>query len=209
MGLEMRYQAVPSTWRWLQRKPLVYETESAFAFLVPQVAQQSAPRALQSSRHDSPDHTEVDFARELLHLIRVHPGLEQRNLYIGERWDMLYYLLSPTRRASSNQNYTDWVARVLLGGDELQGLVSSEGIAVYYLPPDEVQTSAFLLGQVTQERLSEHFDPQRMIAAGVYGSLSLIGRHVSFASLWQSFQQLHFLFKDVAAHREGIVAYAC
>lgn len=209
MALEMRYQSVPDNWERLHSSPTIPLTHSAFAFAVYEQTTQPRtspewPRHLHADKNRS---TQVDFARELLRLIRHHPGLQQRNLYLGQHWDMLHFLLSPQRRQGTHDMDSDWIKRAILGGDELKGVTASRDVPVYYLPYTEVQSTSFMLSQITRQELVEHYDIQAMIRAGVYASLSLLGKHYAFEELWQSFDHLRTFYAQAAAHEEGVVAY--
>ncbi|MEZ4669176.1 MAG: DUF1877 family protein [Anaerolineae bacterium] len=209
MALEMRYQAVPETWDRLQVVPSISLTHSAFAFAVEEKTTQPGtssewPRHVHADKVQS---THVDFARELLRLIRHTPGLQQRNVYIGQHWDMLHFLLSPQRRQGTHDINTDWIKRAILGGEELKGVTASGDVPVFFMPYTEVQSTSFMLNQVTRQMFVEYFNIQAMIRAGVYASLSLMGRQYAFEELWESFSHLRDFYMSAAANEEGVVAY--
>lgn len=209
MALEMRYQSVPESWEHLHSAPNIHAMHSAFAFAVHDQTTQTRtpsgwPRNLNADKDQS---TQVDFARELLRLIRHTPGLQQRNLHIGQHWDMLHFLLSPQRRQGTHDFNSDWIKRAILGGDELKGVTASGDVPVYYMPYTEVQSTSFMFSQITRQEFVEHFDVQAMIRAGVYASLTLLGRQHAFEELWESFNHLRVFYAEVVAHDEGVVAY--
>ncbi|HEY9631195.1 MAG TPA: hypothetical protein V6C84_28215 [Coleofasciculaceae cyanobacterium] len=48
--------------------------------------------------HRVHDQRFVEFVHEARQAVEHYPRIEHRNLYLGRRWDMLYYLLSERRR---------------------------------------------------------------------------------------------------------------
>lgn len=212
MALEMRYQAVPENWERLQSTPNMPITQGAFAFALLEQTTQPRTSSPEWPRHlhaDKVQSTQVDFARELLRLIRRNPGLQQRNLYIGQHWDMLHFLLSPQRRQGTHDIHTDWIKRAILGGDDLKGVTASGDVPVYYLPYAEVESITFMLKQITRPSVAEYCDVQAMIRAGVYASLSLMGHSSPFDDLWGAFERLRTFYVDATTHEEGVVAYMC
>ncbi len=207
MGLEMRYQAVPETWKWTpQPKPAA--SSSMFAFLAsnPQAAQPTPawPPRLETQPTVTP--AGADFGAELLALIRENPGLAQRNCFIGHHWDVLHYLLAARRRDGSPARGIDWASRAIVGGDELEG-IKFNSTAIFFLPHAELQTTCYHLNQITPQLLAQHYDVQAMIRLGVYGSISLLGKEKVFAELWHAFDRLRTFYLNVAAHEEGVIAY--
>ncbi|MBI1276719.1 MAG: DUF1877 family protein [Anaerolineaceae bacterium] len=208
MALEMRYQSVPGTWKWIPQPQKAADNNSMFAFLAaeqppPQPTPVWPPR-LETQPTITP--AGADFGAELLNLIRETSGLAQRNCYLGHYWDILHYLLAERRRAGEAGRGIDWASRAIVGGDELQG-IKFNGTSIFFLPHAELQTTCYHLNQVKPEQLAEHYDVQAMIRLGVYHSISLLGKEKIFAEIWHAFDRLRTFYLDVAAHEEGVIAY--
>ena len=208
MGLEMRYQGVPETWKWIPQPQQAADSGSMFAFLAtdPQPIQPAPvwPPRLETQPTVTP--AGADFGAELLTLIRANSSLAQRNCYLGHQWDILHYLLAERRRVGDAGRGVDWASRAIVGGDELAG-IKFNGTAIFYLPHSELQTTCYHLNQVTAQNLALYYDVQAMIRLGVYDSISLLGKPKVFAELWHAFERLRAFYLDVAAHEEGVIAY--
>ncbi len=209
MGLEMRYQAVPETWKWIpQPQTTAADTSSMFAFLAsdqpPAQPTLVWPPRLETQPTVTP--AGADFGAELIILIRENPGLAQRNCFLGHYWDILHYLLAARRRDGSPARGVDWASRAIVGGDELSG-IKFNSTPIFYLPHSELQTTCYNLNQVKPQDLAEYYDVQAMIRLGVYDSISLLGKEKIFAELWHTFVRLRDFYLDVAAHEEGVIAY--
>ncbi len=208
MGLEMRYQAVPETWKWIPQPQTAAPASSMFAFLASEQPVQQPnpvwPPRLETQPTATP--AGADFGAELMNLIRETHGLAQRNYYLGHYWDILHYLLAERRRMGSPARGVDWASRAVVGGNELQG-IKFNGTAIFFLPHSELQTTCYNLNQMTPRILAEHYDVQDMIRLGVYHSISLLGKDKVFAELWLAFDRLRTFYLDVAAHEEGVIAY--
>ncbi len=93
MALEMRYQAVPESWKWIPppEPAKTTHTGSMFAFLASeQPPSQPAPvwpPRLETQPTATP--AGADFGSELLNLIRENPDLAKRNCFVGHYWDPL------------------------------------------------------------------------------------------------------------------------
>lgn len=208
MGLEMRYQAVPETWKWIPQPQAAGDSSSMFAFLAsdPQPAQPAPVWPPRLETQPTVTSAGADFGSELMTLIRSNSGLAQRNCYLGHHWDILHYLLAARRREGDSGRGVDWASRAIVGGDELQG-IKFNGTSIFYLPHGELQTTCYQLNQVTAQNLALHYDVQAMIRLGVYSSISLLGKPKVFAELWHAFERLRAFYLDVAAHEEGVIAY--
>jgi hypothetical protein len=208
MGLEMRYQAVPTTWKWLPQPKQEESPSSMFAFLaanpLPSQSSPTWPPRLETQPTATP--AGADFGTELITLIRETSGLAQRNYYLGHYWDILHYLLAARRREGSPARGIDWASRAIVGGDELQG-IKFNGTPIFYLPHTEIQSTCYNLNQIKPQTLAEYYDVQAMIRLGVYSSIALLGKEKIFAELWYSFERLRDFYLDVAAHGEGVIAY--
>jgi hypothetical protein len=104
-----------------------------------------------------------------------------------------------SRARRRNEDYADrsgLIERAVLGGDALNG-----NQRVRYLPPNETRRAHFFFANTTELHLAEHFDPDKMDAAGVYGAT------LDFDAIYHAFAQLRDFYAQVTAQSEGVVSF--
>ena len=114
MGLDIHYQAIPESCNLLLRAR--HEPNFSASLML---FESSALTTQKDLDDHADDQSFVDFVCELRQLLELYPGLERRNLFLGRRWDMLYYLLSAWRRRSEGRDWSHWVEKALFGGEIL------------------------------------------------------------------------------------------
>lgn len=133
MGLDIEYQAMPENCRLLERsrhEPGFGVNLEFFRSYALKLPKELAYRT---------DDQFTEFVEEARKTVKQHPAIEHRNLNLGRRWDMLYYLLSERRRKGEEQDWSHWVEKAVLGGQVLnQATQTTIGFPIRYLHPIEV-----------------------------------------------------------------------
>jgi hypothetical protein len=200
MGLDMHYQAMPENCSLLARsrqEPLFGELLAFFSSI--------AKKGLSGNWTYEGDPTWTDFAEEVRQTIQLYPGIEQRECYVGCRWDMLYYLLSNKRRQDEPRDGTSLVEKAIFGGDILHpALTTTIGNPIRYLPPADVHNVVSLFTGVTFEALRVHFNPAAMWEVAVY-KIREDEDEDEFRYIQQEFEKLKAFYEQVATHNEGVL----
>ena len=149
----------------------------------------------------------VDFVYELRQALKRYPELEHQNLFLGRRWDMLYYLLSARRRRSEARNWSHWVEKVLFGGEMLnEETQTTIGFPIRYLNSAEVSKVSHNLKATTAAMLYAHWNPQRMSESNVYKLHPNKGEDY-FKWIKEDFEQLKRFYASTQARGEGVLTF--
>jgi hypothetical protein len=149
-----------------------------------------------------------ELRQELLELDRRHPGLANRNCYLGRRWDMLHYLLSANRRGRHcAHTEEDLVLDMAVHGErEIAGHVRApQGHAVKYVSPEVVELIAVLLEPMTAVTLRVHYDPTWMVARGVYKFFADQADSSEWGYIVDSFVSFRDFYLATARHGESVL----
>jgi hypothetical protein len=109
-----------------------------------------------------------EFAKDVKKLTEDAFGIETRSVELGRRWDILHYLLSPTRRAGKASEGSCWIEVAVLGGDVLGGnAFSTSGQPIRYIDPVSVLKISNSLSEIPTNTLIVNWDVPKMVKAGV------------------------------------------
>lgn len=202
MGLDISYQAMPEGCTLLERarhEPkfgAYLEFFNSYAFNSQQALARSAD-----------DPVVVEFVAEAKQVAEHYKGIEDRRLYLGRRWDILYYVLSENRRRSKKKDCSDWVEQAIFGGEVLnQATQTTIGFPIRYLPPIEVWYIAEILKDTNLELFRCHWNPRAMAEASVYKIHAEDGDE-EFEWVKQDFEKLKVFYAQVAQHHEGVLTF--
>ena len=202
MGIDIYYQAMPPDCRLLE----LARNEPEFGSGLDLLKLYASKSEAEISSHDQDGHY-VDFIREVKRAVRDFPGLENRNLALGRRWDMIHYLLSEYRRGGDGNNESDWAKRAVQGGDYIsENAKSGIGVSLLYLQPEEVSAISKQLNRITSDVFGEHMDGYAMWEAGVYKAHMSDGAP-ELGLIEEDFERMRDFFRLVAAHNEGILTF--
>lgn len=147
----------------------------------------------------------AECARAWQELCAKHPGLEQRRVSVGRRWDKLHYLLSEARRTGRFDG-DDWGTHAILGATLLADhLTGGQGIHLRYSPPDVVQAIAEQVCSMTEGELRRAWDPPRMEECGVYKFRADHAGEEEWGWVVEAFRSLQSFYRQVASLREGVL----
>jgi hypothetical protein len=200
MGIDISYQAMPAGCALLERSKRDPEFGCYLEFF------DSYAKMTQATiDHRKLDNISHEFAIEAKSLAAKHPGLEERYLYAGRTWDRLHYLMSEFRRHGETRHSSDWVAKVLFGGEVLNPETQTTiGIPIRYSTPVEVAELLEQLGQITHESLRAYWNAEVMVQDGVY-KMHSSDDDKSFGWICESLEELKRFYAQVAAHAEGVL----
>ncbi len=149
----------------------------------------------------------IDFVHDVRKLIAEVPDIESRMVQLGRRWDILHYLLSPTRRNGSEDTDSRWIAKAALGGDILgDDIVSSSGQPIRYIDPVTVLEISNRLSAIPTNTLIVNWDPAQMAKSGVE---TINGDEPLEDLAWAEvdFNNLKEFYWKVSTHNEGILTF--
>jgi len=195
MGLDQHYQAMPPDCELLRRSrfdPEFGSYLSSFSYFSDHI-----PEEMQRVNAGS---TKFDFLAEMLALMADHPGIEDRFLDFGRRWDMLHFLLSAERRSEAIDE-PDWAYRAIHGGEILHPEVQSGiGITIKYLTPAEVSDIWERLVLLDTDEVGARWNQERMKEAAVYKYNQM--RECDWFEDFERFTEFYF---KAMAHDEGVI----
>ncbi len=203
MGLDIHYQAMPEVCNLLTRARHQPNFGSHLEFFKSYAV--ISQKELDQRAVD--DYSFAEFIHEVRQSLKQHPGIEQRNLYLGRRWDMLYYLLSERRRNGEKADGSEWSEKVIFGGEVLnEKTQTTVGFPIRYLYPREVSDVRDYLGTVTIEMLHVHWNPCKMSEARVY-KIRVDEDEDYFRWIQEDFEKLKTFYALIAEHNEGILTF--
>jgi Domain of unknown function (DUF1877) len=147
----------------------------------------------------------AECARAWQELCAKHPGLEQRRLYVGRRWDILHYLVSEERRRG-RFDADDWGTHAILGADLLaEHLTGGQGIPLRYSPPDAVRGIAERIGLMTEGELRLAWDLLKMEKGSVYKFRADNAGEDQWGWALEAFRGLQAFYRQAASLGEGVL----
>ncbi len=148
-----------------------------------------------------------EFAQDVRKLTEDVAGIEARSVELGRRWDILHYLLSPTRRTGKADEAYFWIDKATLGGDILgENVLCSSGQPIRYIDPVSVLEISNRLSAIPTNTLIVNWDPQRMAAAGVE---TITGEEPLEDLAWAEvdLNNLKEFYWKVSTHDEGVLTF--
>jgi hypothetical protein len=202
MGLDMSYQAIPADSSLLKK---VSESENAAVSLNIHGFKEVSDEYLQYYG----ENTEfAEFLSETKLIRNEHSGIENRELYLGRRWDMLHYLLSEIRRNDQPYDESDLIHRAIHGGELLgDGVYLPQGVPVRYLNPQEVKEISKLFGQIETDSLEIYWNPPKMREAGVYKIRGDDSDNDQLYYLKEDFEKLKDFYLWAAIYDEAVLVF--
>lgn len=202
MGLDIHYQAMPEACNLLTRARHEPDFGPHLEFF-----KSYALNSQQELDKRANDHLFVEFIYEVRQSLKQYPGIEQRNLYLGRRWDMLYYLLSERRRNGEANDGSEWSEKAIFGDEVLnEKTQTTVGFPIRYLYPREVSNVRDYLGTITIEMLHAHWHPRKMSEARVY-KIHIDDGENYFRWIKEDFEKLKAFYALVAEYSEGILSF--
>lgn len=202
MGLDIHYQAMPESSNLLERARHEPQFGANLEFFKSYAL--TTQEKLDSRTYEQ--HL-VDFIHQARQSLKQYPGIEYRNLYLGRRWDMLYYLLSERRRKGKERDWSRWVEKAIFGGEVLnEETRTTIGFSIRYLNPTEVVNVRDNLRTVTSAMLRAHWNPYKMSEAGVY-KVRGDENEDYFKWIEEDFEKLKTFYASIAEHDEGVLAF--
>ncbi|MBE9179285.1 DUF1877 family protein [Oculatella sp. LEGE 06141] len=202
MGLDIHYQAMPESSNLLERarhEPRIGSNLEFFKSYALTTQKQLDDRIYEQHI--------VDFIYQARQSLEQYLGIEYRNLYLGRRWDTLYYLLSERRRKGEERDWSQWVEKAIFGGEVLnEETQTTIGFPIRYLYPTEVLKVRDNLKAVTPAMLHGHWNPYKMNEAGVY---KIRGDEDENYFTWikEDLEKLKTFYDSIAEHDEGVLAF--
>jgi len=132
------------------------------------------------------------------------PGSRQPTIDFDKAWQPLHYLLTGAAWDG------DEPACFITSGGEQLGDEELGYSSIRALSPAQVRQFDAVLHQLTHEELRQRYDPERMVALGIYATKSgLLGAHAQkeLESLLELFDQLRAFVTETAAGGDGAIAY--
>ncbi len=209
MGLDISYQAMPEDCILIARSRYDPNFGGNLEFFKSNLlTPQEELDVFDEDYNDYDTHQSfVEFVSESRKVVNKYPGIENRNLYLGRRWDMLHYLLSERRRNGEEIDYLHWVEKAVFGGQVLNNATQSViGSPICYLHPTEVYDIQKKLCEVTIEILHYYWNPQAMSKAGVY-KIHSCNREDKFKYVQNDFENLKSFYTLVTEYHEGILTF--
>lgn len=148
-----------------------------------------------------------EFVSEAKLIRNEHSGIENRELDLYRRWDMLHYLLSEIRRNNQVFDETDLIHRAIHGGEKLGDAVLVQGVPVRFLNPREVKEISTLFGQIETDSLEEHWNPPQMREAGVYKIRGDYSDNDQLDYLKEEFENLKAFYLWAAIYDEAVLVF--
>lgn len=150
----------------------------------------------------------AEFICETKRIRDENPGIENRKLDIGRRWDMLHYLLSEIRRNNQPYNEKDLIHRAIHGGEKVgENATLPQGVPVRFLTPEEVKEISKKFGQIETDYLEEHWNPVKMREAGVYKIRGDYTDDSQLIYLKEEFEKLKDFYLWSAIYDEGVLVF--
>jgi hypothetical protein len=160
MGLELIYQAIPADCELLK----IARTDTDLGEQLGLI-----PYLLRRITQGDEERIEERLLKECRYMLIRWPDLWKRNCYLDRDWDVLHYLLSSTRRGEPPTADACAIDKAFKAGDLIAPhVVGIQGVPVRYLPADAVRMVARAVEPMTRADLARHYDPARLVAAGVY-----------------------------------------
>ncbi len=195
MGLDLTLQALPADCPLLERSRTDPEVAELLPFL---------PRALLRVSEGQPwrpwplSEDESRFLVELRQLLAADAGLPRRHLELQRRWDMLCYLLSPRRRAGDFEPRDEGLTAVR-GMDRVGPEVrASQGVPLYWNPPEQVRRLASWLSGLAHEEVARHWHPEAMEAEATYQTFAGPDSDGELPLVLEDFERLRLFYTDAA-----------
>jgi len=148
-----------------------------------------------------------EFVNDVRKLSAEIPGIETRTVELGRRWDILHYLLSPTRRTGNADETMHWIDTAALGGDVLgENALSSARQPIRYIDPARVFEISNRLSEIPTNTLIVNWDPVRMAEAGVE---TITGNEPLEDLAWAEvdLNNLKEFYWKVSTHSEGVLTF--
>jgi hypothetical protein len=202
MGLDLVLQALPADCPLLERSRTDPEVAELLQFL---------PRALlrvsegQPWRPWPPSEDEGRFLVELRRLLAADTGLPRRHLELQRRWDMLCYLLSPRRRAGDFEPRDEGLTAVRGMAPVGSEVRASQGVPLYWNPPEQVRLLTRWLAGLAQEELARHWNPGAMEAEATYKTFAGPGSDEELSLVLEDFERLRRFYTDAAGLGYGVL----
>lgn len=195
MGLDHYYQALPPDCELLRRSRFEPEFGSHLSLF-----RYYSERILLEIERAGDEGTKFEFLTEILSLKTNYPGIENRSLDFGRRWDMLCFMLSAARRGETGGE-PDWAFRAIHGGEILHPEVQSGiGVAIMYLSPEETCSIWERLTNLDTDEIDELWDQERMREVGVYKH-----NQMHQEDWLEDFERFTEFYREAAAHDEGVI----
>ncbi len=203
MGLDNVYQSIPADCILFERA----QQDPAFGSYLMHFDLYAAANQEEIDARAN-DQTYLDFVSAAKLLCEERPGLIERRLFLGRKWDMIHYLLSEDRRNGDGYNDSDWVKRVIHGGEVLNEKIRefSGGHSIFYLLPEEVTDLWIKLFDISDEEFREHWDPPAMCEAGVY-KMHATDDERRLNWIQEDFERLRNLYSEAVSCDEGILTW--
>ena len=148
-----------------------------------------------------------EFVQDVRELTEDASGIETRSVELGRRWDILHYLLSPTRRAGKASEGSCWIKTAVLGGDILGGeAFSSSGQPIRYIDPVSILKISNSLSEIPTNTLIVNWDIGKMAEAGVE---TITGEEQLEDLAWAEvdLNNLKEFYWKVSTHDEGVMTF--
>jgi len=199
MGTEATFQAIPEDCELLARARADTEVAELMAFF----------NSYAIGRHpfgwQPKTSAQTYFNSAVKALIQQRPGLVQRYLYAGRKYDMIVYLLSEERRKGNRDTDTSLIHKAIWGSERLHPVArATQGLPIGLVPAQDVVRITEFISTITYDHFHQHYKPPEMEKMGVYKIYAGDGEEV-FSEIWDEFQDIRRFYNEATANNEAAV----
>lgn len=199
MTFDQTYQAIPHNCSLIElsnKKPVFGEFLDLFGF---------ADVSFEDLRFRAGDADFNFYVDEVKKIRRSNPGIEDRRLNLGGRWDALLFTVSELLRAAGRGHDDLWIKRAIKGGDIIGvSICSAQGVPLRLISAFETKTLAARLSRIDPMDLGRYWDVEKMTSEGVFG-IEEISRIKDECPAVGDYERLAELYAAAAENDEGIL----
>lgn len=147
-----------------------------------------------------------EFVHAIVALVEKNAGLKERYFSAGGRaFDIILYLLSPQRRERKYQEDQSLIRKAIYGTERLHPeALATQGCPIGFVPAREVAVISEYLAGISEEKLLDHYDSERMWQAYVYKMHPEDGES-EFQRIREEFAGMQTIYQQAAAHGEAMI----